>query len=142
MPPTHSSIFSVFFAILVSLGVMSCADHSTTDLAINQPPVTDPIAPTVNQSILLTAQVLNLSGSFSSVTLAAVRVDGVEVVRLPIDALGGGESQTLSTAFRISTSGTHSIAVVIDPDEVLNDDHRSNNTFIFSISVGVALTSG
>ena len=111
--------------------------QSSTDLAIIHPPVTDPATPTVNQPIILTAEVNNLSGDYSSTTVVAIRLDGQEIVRLPLDAMTGGSSQQVTTSFTVSTVGAHTVAVIVDPEEKMNDHQRSNNTFIISLIAGV-----
>jgi hypothetical protein len=117
------------------------SDQTLTDLAILHTPATDPLTPTANQPILLTATVTNRDGDWSSTTTVAIRVDGVVVARVPLDAIPGRGTQQITASFSIATTGAHSIAVIVDPDQQLNDEQWSNNTAIFSLSVGIA-TSG
>lgn len=130
-----SSAVSIF--CVLALFIQGCSiDQSSTDLAIIHAPVTDPVTPTVNQSIILTAEVENLSGDYSSTTVVAIRIDGQEILRLPLNAMAGGSSRQITTAFTIPTVGAHSVAVIVDPDQQINDASRDNNVFIFSITVG------
>ena len=130
--------------LIVSLVVCvltACGDHTQIDVSVG-PVTTNPQTPVVNQPILLTAEIDNRSGSYSSQTVASVVVDGVEVVRLSVDAIAGGGSRQVSTAFSIPTTGAHSVSVIIDPDQSTSDPDSNNNISTFSLIVGVASSSG
>ena len=124
-------------ALLACLGITGCPEDSevTSDVAITDAPQIDPLMPQVNQAVLLTAVVRNRDGNYTPRSEVAVRVDGVEVARQHIDAISPRESQSFTMSLRFSTAGTHSVALIIDPDERLNDTDRSNNTHIFTVTV-------
>ena len=72
-------------SLLVAV-VCACSDDTQIDVAVGHV-TTNPVTPVVNQPILLTAEIDNRSGSYSSQTVAAVVVDGVVVVRVSVDAI-------------------------------------------------------
>ena len=121
----------------LGLGLSGCSDNSSTDLAITRVPQTDPISPTVNQQIVMTFVVDNKSGDYSPSTTAAIRVDGSQVLSIPIDPIAGNSSRQIATSFSIGSAGAHSVSVVIDPSQTANDSNRDNNTFIFSVIVSL-----
>ena len=130
----------LILSLLVTV-VCGCSDDTQIDVAVG-PVTTNPVTPVVNQPILLTAEIDNRSGSYSSQTVAAVVVDGVVVVRVPVDAIAGGGSRQVSTSFSIPTTGAHSVSVIIDPDQSTSDPDRNNNISTFSLIVGVAPSVG
>ena len=126
-------------SILICLLMAGCPEDSeiSSDLAITAPPQIDPLTPVIDQTVLLAAVVRNLDGNYASVSQVAVRIDGVEVARLNVDAIAPRETRTVTTSLRFSTAGTHSVALIADPDQRLNDSDRSNNTFILTVTVAV-----
>jgi len=123
-------------AVASSLLITGCPNHGdgSVDLAIFRTPQTDPVLPVVNQQITMIFVVDNLSGNYSPATTATVSVDGVKIVSLPINAIPGGASIQITTSFTLASTGAHSIAIMVDPDQTTNDDNRNNNTFIMSIT--------
>ncbi|MDD4313952.1 NosD domain-containing protein [Methanoculleus sp.] len=103
------------------------------DLAVTSLEV--PASASTGTTYTVTATVENTGDAAAPGTAVALAVDGTEVGRKEISALGPGGSATVAFAWTPSASGTMEVAVQVDPDCTVTDANRANNLRSGSVAV-------
>jgi len=91
-----------------------------------------------NTTVTITVQITN-SGTESATNVpVAVDLDGQAYTNLQVSV--AADATTPSTFTWVSTTGSHTFKIIIDPDNTINNTNRANNTQTFTLNIGPSLT--
>ena len=108
------------------------------DLAIVSISAQPPVITLPNTTVTITVQISNSGTQGANNVPIAVDLDGQSYTNLQVSV--GAGATTPSTFTWVSTVGSHTFKIVIDPDNTINNTNRANNTATFTLNVGPTLT--
>ena len=108
-------------------------DLAITGISAQPPTITLP-----NTTVTVTVQITNSGTEVANNVPLEVNLDGRLYTNLQVSVDAG--ATTPATFTWISTVGSHTFQIVIDPDNTLNNTNRANNTSTFTLNVGPSLT--
>jgi M6 family metalloprotease-like protein len=93
-----------------------------------------------NTTVTITVQISNLGTEAVSNVPVEVDLDTQLFTNLQVSVGAAGTTPINFTW--VSTLGSHTFKITIDPDNTINDTNRANNVATFTLNVGPALTVG
>ena len=91
-----------------------------------------------NTTVTITAQISNTGTETASNVPIEVDLDGQAFTNLQVTVDAGTTAPATFTW--VSTLGSHTFKLVIDPENTMNNTNRANNTATFTLNVGPTLT--
>lgn len=108
------------------------------DLAVASVSAQPQVITLPNTTVTITVQISNLGTEAVSNVPVAVDLDTQSYTTLQVSV---GAGTTIPTTFTwVSTAGSHTFKITIDPSNTVNDTNRANNVATFTLSVGPTLT--
>jgi M6 family metalloprotease-like protein len=108
------------------------------DLAVASVSAQPQVITLPNTTVTITVQISNLGTEAASNVPVEVDLDTQPYTNLQVSV---GPGATTPTTFTwVSTAGSHTFKITIDPNNTINDTNRANNVATFTLSVGPTLT--
>ena len=111
---------------------------SYVDLAVTGVNAQPSVVTLPNTNVTITVQISNLGTQNVTNVQVQVQLDGAVYTSLQVNV--GADASTQTSFTWISTVGSHTFQITIDPNNLLNDTNRANNVATFNIDVGPTLT--
>jgi hypothetical protein len=108
------------------------------DLAIASVSAQPKVITLPNTTVTITVQISNLGTEGASNVPVEVDLDTQPYTNLQV-SVGAGVTTPINFTW-VSTVGSHTFKVTIDPNNTINNTNRANNVAIFTLSVGPTLT--
>ena len=108
------------------------------DLAIASVSAQPQVITLPNTTVMITVQISNLGTEGASNVPVEVDLDTQLYTNLQVSVEAG--ATTPATFTWVSTAGSHTFKITIDPNNTINDTNRANNVATFTLSVGPTLT--
>ncbi|MGA3109037.1 MAG: M6 family metalloprotease domain-containing protein [Candidatus Bathyarchaeia archaeon] len=108
------------------------------DLAIASVSTQPQVITLPNTTVTITVQISNFGTEAANNVPVAVNLDTQLYTTLQISVGAGATAPTTFTW--VSTAGSHTFKITIDPNNTINDTNRANNVSTFTLNVGPTLT--
>lgn len=129
----NTAVLSIYPAGTVFDPVTLAAPVDLTDLAVTAlQALSDP---TVGENCTVRATIENIGDVASPATTAIFSAGGVEIARPAVAALTPGNATVLTLTWTPVTVGTAMLTLSVDPDNLIEETDRTNNTRTIAVTV-------